>query len=748
MRRSTFIRRASAILAVGLFSASSVLHASGGDEFMENIFTPQYHVPVPELQDYAAGKLGIVAPTYWRVYHFLAYRALTGHALSKTELATLDVQGHRVGEKTGGLHDAYSDERNGVDTWRKARAAVRGAPAVSVAVDIDVGDFSMIINCPVDAFHRASATLAQRIEQGGQQWAAVWLTNQDAVFANCSPAIDRSARSDTPAPRPLTLPPPLPAKAPAWLQKDHAYQRAAAHFYAGRFDEARAQFLAIAGDAASPWQPLGKYLAARALIRSAVAVPGIPESDDQKRVVGERLGKARTEMAALAPTQAPARRLMDWIDIRVRPEERRRELSAALSVDTISPATVQMVTDYLFLMDKLSPEDMIRAPDPMTAWIGVMQAGAHDGYGKSELEEFAQRRLAALAVARAQWDKKRDAAWLVALATIARKDELKPAERKAAAAIKSDSPAFVAMQYHLAGLALAEGRAKEADTVVSSLLKAPLAISTRNRLLRLKMVSAPTAEASFAAAARKPFERELGVPVPDEGKPAAAPMFDDDLHAHLELHFPLATLVRLKPMLAAPEQRSAADLIWTRAVLLGQFAVADGVTDEVARDRATTRHLYQRFKAAPTPEAKRDAALLILANAPELVPRVSMLENADGERYWSCARRASSPDSMDHMSPAFLSPAERTQVDQEKAQLRALPKRSAYLIPLVIDWARKNKADPEAPKALHFLIASTRNECDAGAKEEKSRNHSKEAFEFLHRHYPKNEWTLKTRYYY
>lgn len=67
------------------------------------------------------------------------------------------------------------------------------------------------------------------------------------------------------------------------------------------------------------------------------------------------------------------------------------------------------------------------------------------------------------------------------------------------------------------------------------------------------------------------------MPVPDEGKPeAAAPLFDDDLRAHLELHFPLATLVRLKPMLAASQQRPLADFAWTRAVLLGQYALADG----------------------------------------------------------------------------------------------------------------------------------------------------------------------------
>jgi len=400
------------------------------------------------------------------------------------------------------------------------------------------------------------------------------------------------------------------------------------------------------------------------------------------------------------------------------------------------------------LMDKLEGA-MVGAADPMTAWIGVMQASGVGRYDERDDNEVSTRRRAALDVARAHWDKKRETVWLLALVINARKGELKPAERKAASALKADSPAFVAIQYHLARLALAEGRAPDADAMVSSLLKSSVPTSARNRLLRLKMVTAPSAEASLAAAARTPSERESAVPVPDEGKQQAAPMFDSDLQAHVERHFPLTTLVRLKPILPAWQRAPVADLVWTRAVLLGQYGIADGMTDEVASKRATTRHLYERYKKAATPEAKREVAHLILANTPELAPRVSRDDaNAYASSYWTCALIDIGDDGLDAVSPAFLSAEERAQVDKENAQLRALAKRSAYLIPIVIDWARKNKADPEVPKALHFLIASTRNECGAGAEGDKTRNYSKEAFEFLHRHYPKNEWTAKTRYYY
>lgn len=745
MRRSTILRSAAGALAIALCAVSGVLRASGGDGFSENVFTPQLHVPLAELQGYAGGKLGVVLPSYWRVYQFLAYRALTGRALSKEELALLQVHGYSVGSQP----DPYADDQNGVAGWLKARAAVHGAAEVKVGVVTDIGDYTMIVNCPSDAFDRAARTLAQRIGQGGQQWAAAWLAGQDAVFANCSPRQSESPMPGRPAPRPLTLPPTLPSTAPAWLVKDAAYQRAAAQFYGGRYEEARAGFLAIAKDPASPWQQLGGYLAARALIRATMAVPAHVATPERSASERERLLQARAEMAAAATAYAPARSMLTWIDVRVRPDERRRELSAALAGDPIGAASPQMLTDYLFLMDRLSAPAMAAAADPMTAWIGVMQVGSASVDSEPGDAKAAKAHLAALAQARTQWTQRHEAVWLLALLTNALGGELAPAEAKAAAAVKRDAPAYVGLQYHLARLALAEGRVKEADAGVTALLAQPQAASVRNRLLRMKMVTAATADAAFAAAARAPADTPAGGPIPDEATASAAATYDADLGTHLESHLPLAALVRLQPLVPVSERASLADLMWTRAVLLGQYALADGYTDTLARERATTRPLYERYKNAATPAAKRDAALLVLANAPELTPHVSPLQRTDGYgSYWSCAMREAADDGMDARWPAFVSAAERTQAEAEMGALRKLPKRSSYLIPLVIAWAKQNKADPEAPKALHFLVAATRNECGTGAREAQAHNYSKDAFDFLHAQYPKSEWTAKTRYYY
>ncbi|UUZ49735.1 hypothetical protein LP420_05990 [Massilia sp. B-10] len=53
MHRTRLFRTARALVAIGLFTLSGTLRASGGDGFEENIFAPEHHVPESELQAYA-----------------------------------------------------------------------------------------------------------------------------------------------------------------------------------------------------------------------------------------------------------------------------------------------------------------------------------------------------------------------------------------------------------------------------------------------------------------------------------------------------------------------------------------------------------------------------------------------------------------------------------------------------------------------------------------------------------------------
>lgn len=442
---------------------------------------------------------------------------MSGHPLSKEELALLNVIGWRVGNDDHACWDYYhSNEENGVGTWLKARALVKAAREVEIGVTTEIGDFAMIINCPRDAFERAEKTLKQRMAQGGQQWTVVWLANQDAVFANCSPAMPPAARSKSDFQRPLVMPPALPQKASEWLVKDHAYQSAAALFYAGRYNEARERFLSIAKDAKSPWQSLGKYLAARCLLRQASTMPVAIPDKGKGKTANELLKLARGEIVAIGSEYPPAQRLVNWIDFRLRPEERCRELSAILSSARITNETPQMLTDYLFLLDQMKSEDMIGAADAMTAWIGAMQVLTEDTYSRRASKEAESRRKSAIDLARARWNKKHEMVWLLPLLNNAHPGELKPNEIQAATDVKEESAAYASLQYHLARLEIAAGKSENADAIISAMLKKPLPAYVRNRWLRMKMVTARSAEGFFSAAPRKVADDEHGVPVPNK----------------------------------------------------------------------------------------------------------------------------------------------------------------------------------------------------------------------------------------
>jgi hypothetical protein len=281
----------------------------------------------------------------------------------------------------------------------------------------------------------------------------------------------------------------------------------------------------------------------------------------------------------------------------------------------------------------------------------------------------------------------------------------------------------------------------------------------------VKMLTDPSREGFFKAAARALAAGEAAVtPIPDE---AAKPAMDDpqstdnDYQRHLFRQFSLAELRAARPLTKQVMTPSFASAVWTRAVILGDFTAADDYTDELMIGRETTHHLFRRYKDAKTTDAKRDAAMLILVNMPEFNPHLIRAAGTGTGGEWDCgagrqvvdgpedADMLPPPDELDAASPAFLSKASRTQNALEMKTLLALPKRSDYLAPWLLDWAQRNTNDPEVPKALHFFVASTRMECPVyGAKPSRVKSYSQQAFELLHKRYPKSEWAAKTKYFF
>jgi len=164
---------------------------------------------------------------------------------------------------------------------------------------------------------------------------------QDQVFGNCA-----SGRQ---------TPDPAPDGAPVWLQKDRAYQLAAASFYSLDFTDAKRRFAEIAQDGDSPWQETADYLLARTLIRQASlskdeskAGPLYDEAEEHLKKFISRSGKF----------SGSSERLTGLIKYRRHPKERVSELAKQLAFYGGGENFRQDVIDYNWLLDKFESETL------------------------------------------------------------------------------------------------------------------------------------------------------------------------------------------------------------------------------------------------------------------------------------------------------------------------------------------------------------------------------------------------------
>jgi hypothetical protein len=413
-------------------------------------FLPEalFHFPGrPEApKEFSRGQLGILRPSYERLYQVIAYRYMAGIGLNDAE-----VQSIAPGPLEPVISAPSDESRN---PWLAAR---NQAPGVQPLKDIDafrqvkkVGYFDSYLNCNDDAFRAAASTL-QRVRS--KPYAADWIAAQDMVFADCS----KGANMPQPA-------------SDAQLRPDRAYQIASAKFYSEQYDAARQDFQAIGADASSPWHDVAPYLAARCSIRAG------------------NLAQAETELQHVAadPARAqlhvPANALLGYVRARLHPTDRMHELAVEL-VKRNSAATIgQDLIDYRTLFDKgVKPEP----GDDLTDWIVSFQAG-----GRGALEN---------------WRVKRTLPWLVAaMESVGPKDAATPELLSAAAAVGADSPAYLTVNYHRVRL-LAES---DAGTLTDQILKTDMPVSARNQFRAERMRMAQNFEDFLQYAARTPVDAD------------------------------------------------------------------------------------------------------------------------------------------------------------------------------------------------------------------------------------------------
>lgn len=303
-----------------------------GPSYVSPLFTVRTAPEDPYL-DYANGRIGIVKPEFHRSVLFAAYRWINGSGLNAEEQkALIDVWNADFNNKD--YVDA--DVAEAVKAWVEKRKDVVGKEekTPSIYVEREYGGYDFFPNCTKNAFETAAETLSSRISSHGSDNKDVkgWLEAQDAVFSNCSSG--------------KTTPEPLQPGATEWLQKDRAYQIAAASFYSLDYEDAKKRFREIAEDFDSPWRETADYLVARTLIRQASLSKDAEKTKELYVEAEQHLLKFTGGKFADS-----AERMLGLIKYRLRPEERVRELAQKLS----GGGTLnfrQDVIDYTWLMDK------------------------------------------------------------------------------------------------------------------------------------------------------------------------------------------------------------------------------------------------------------------------------------------------------------------------------------------------------------------------------------------------------------
>ena len=309
-----------------------------GPYYLSPIFEYE-HAPDDPFENFAAGRIGILKPTYRRVVLVAAYRYLNGGGYSQDEQkALVDVWNAEFNNKSF-TEDDISESVKG---WVEKRKSVVGKEAKTpeIYVEREYGGYDFFPNCTKNAFETAALTLSDRIASHGSDDKDVkdWVTAQDKVFENCA-----SGKSSPDAPNEAMS---------EWLQKDRAYQMAAAEFYSLDYPGAKRHFEEIAQDYKSPWQETAEYLVGRTLIRQA-SLSKDPEKSKSLYIEAEQnLSLVATKSGKFADS---AERMIGLLKYRLRPQERVRELAQTIATQGGNNFRQDLI-DYNWLLDKFQKE--------------------------------------------------------------------------------------------------------------------------------------------------------------------------------------------------------------------------------------------------------------------------------------------------------------------------------------------------------------------------------------------------------
>jgi hypothetical protein len=700
------MNRIYALIFLGVAAAVIPAHAPGcGGEVEVLAFFPENEPNVPP-DDFVAGRLGVVRPEIWIRHLAIAYRYLAGKPLRGE--AKVNYGNPPTGDPGYISPDAWK-------RWLDVRAKIApGAPPREpsrhrVPPGSCCGEHP---NCSTGTVESATEILERRLASFGATHAGMrsWVAAQDIVFDNCT-----SGTAAPPDPEP-DLPPILAA--------DRRHQIAAAHFYAGRLDEAREGWLRAAADERSPWRERAGYFAARCLIRKSTLRPEdfyeplMRQAAEELETIGSHSGDATVRdwaasLAAYARGRVEPYGTMARLGSQISDPERDERFFA--NVDEF---------DYVYVTrsSKLSP----RGADDFTDWI------------------LAARKKMPAAEVIARWKRTHSLPWLVwALAAIEPRSADCAELLRAASAIPSDSRAFATAVFHRVRLAMADGDRDAARTLLDTALpelRSGQPVTALNPFLAWRLAVARDYNEFLRYAVRQ--ELELLPSQPPDG-------FDTDVTSAFNRHLPRTLWNQALNSQVLPQAltQSIRRTLWVRAVLSGDHELARALSPEIRKAHPDLQANLLAFENASSPAEREFAAAYALMKAnlePVLEPGQPYYWSAeDGRADW-CSVDEGDQLQEAQTPPAWLSAADRQRAAAELSRMRAQGTASDFFARAAISWAKTHPRDPRSPEALHLTVRSTRNGChdsDTG-------DYSRAAFVLLHKQYPNSKWARRTKYWF
>jgi len=750
------------LLALFLLVTPSAIYSCG--PFLETAVFAFRDQPDGPAEHFAAGTLGIVRPGFRASYLVVAYRYLVGLKLDAAQ------QKSAIAVWNRDAVPEHPSEDDSIAAWTRARNQIPDIPAgdnitAFAPVSPDQPYFSYL-NCPSDAFQTAAKTLADRSTKFGLKTAALrdWVSGQDAVFANCSGGAQV-------IPAELT-------SGDSLQHADRAYQIACANFYSRSFDDAVRGFDGIAKDPTSPWAAISPYLAARALVRKATLTAKdnqvfdpAPMAEAQKRL--EEIVRGSGQSAKEATVHEPAQRLLNYVLFRTQPARRTAELEQALLRPDPGPTFKQDLWDYVLLVSHGE-----QAGD-MSDWVKTFSGFAPNQSSGQQATELTQHSLD-------QWRKSHALPWLIAaLQGIDPKSKDLPALLAAARAVAPSSPGYLTAQYHalesMAGSGQQDAARAQLDTLLATMNSETPPLSTTpvgsyNLLNDVRLPLATSLNDFLAHSA----ERAIGA---DEG-PGAGEQIDNPGHLKkndkffppysakvLQKRLPITTLIESAQSDLLPKnlRRDLARSSWTRAVLLNDMSTALKLQPILRELDLPLWKSMEVFRSATDDRGRHFAGILIILQNPGLKPSAregyprdatlaeienyrdnwwcnSMYGGANwSETYDSAADLSANPERDPNFPfPSWLTESQKSAASSEWKHLLTVGTAPNYLASQVLDEAKRDPQNPLVPQALHLAVRATR----FGCTNQRTSALSRAAFDYLHAHYPDNEWTAKTKYYY